>query len=296
LLPESSGALCVTASSRNVVEVVSTWGEPSIAEQVFKPQDCWGLRRGKVHASDNGSASLRCSHLSAELPRHTLCVPMMAHGETLGLLYVDTGRNGNHAQGEGDFAASEQLARSLAEQASLALANLRLREVLRVQSVRDPLTNLYNRRYFEESLQRELARAARKQTPVGLMMLDIDHFKRFNDQYGHDAGDAVLRSFAHMLHSQLRAEDVVCRYGGEEFAVVMPEAPVEACLLRAEQLGVVTRKVIAQLRGQPLEPISISIGVACYPMNGDTGEALLKAADAALYRAKAEGRDRVVAV
>jgi diguanylate cyclase (GGDEF)-like protein len=220
---------------------------------------------------------------------------MMAHGETLGLLYVDTGRGNTEVRNKvqsGDL--DEQLAKMLAEQAALALANLKLREVLRTQSVRDPLTNLYNRRYMEESLDRELSRAVRKNSPLSLMLIDVDYFKRFNDTFGHEAGDMVLRSLGSLLQTQLRREDIICRYGGEEFIVILPDAALDSTRQRGEQLREATKELVTEFRGQALGKITLSIGVATFPQNGTTVEALVEAADAALYQAKKHGRDRVV--
>jgi len=297
LFPGSSGAVGIIASSRDLVEVTATWGEPALAERFFAPKDCWALRRGRVHVLDGSSAALTCAHLGGGVhPQQALCVPMMAHGEGLGLLYLDSGRN--HAPGAASaprFPESQQrLAKTLAEHAGLALANLNLREVLRAQSVRDPLTGLFNRRYMEESLDRELRRALRRKSPLGVMMLDVDHFKRFNDSFGHEAGDSVLRSLANVIRSLFRGEDVLCRYGGEEFALILPEASGEAIRQRAEQLRQAVRQTIAEYRGQALDRVTLSIGIASYPEHGATGDSLLRAADSALYRAKEQGRDRVV--
>jgi diguanylate cyclase (GGDEF)-like protein len=297
LFPGSSGALCVTASSRDLVEAVATWGEPALAERFFAPMDCWALRRGRVHILADDPTVLSCAHLGQIRPYRAMCMPMMAHGEALGLLYLDSGRieNKQIEQAPTQLSESEQrLARTFAEQTSLALANLNMREILRMQSVRDPLTGLYNRRYMEESLERELHRASRKNSTVGLMMLDVDHFKRFNDTFGHEAGDSVLRMLGDLFRRQFRGEDVVCRYGGEEFTIILPEASLEGTHQRAAQLCEAAKRDVAQLRGQALEPVTLSIGVSSFPANGTTGDALLRAADAALYRAKQEGRDRVM--
>lgn len=209
--------------------------------------------------------------------------------------YVDTGRDRTEAPNgvqAGDL--DEQMAKTLAEQAALALANLKLREVLRTQSVRDPLTNLYNRRYMEESLERELSRAVRKNSRLSLMLIDVDHFKQFNDMFGHDAGDVVLRSLGSLLQTQLRREDIVCRYGGEEFIVILPDASLDSARQRGEQLREATKELVTEFRGQALGRITLSIGVATFPQNGTTGAVLVEAADAALYQAKKEGRDRIV--
>ena len=294
LLPGSAGAVCIIASSRNLVEVVSTWGEPALAEPFFGLNDCWALRRGRTHIEEADGA-LHCVHLPAERPRRALCVPMMAHGETLGLLYVDSGIRKKSETDAVQLAEAEQrLVEILAERSSLAVANLKLREILRMQSIRDPLTNLYNRRYMEDSLDRELARATRKKTSLGLMMLDVDHFKRFNDTFGHEAGDSVLCTMANLLRTQLRAEDVICRYGGEEFTVILPDASLESSRKRAEQLRESVRELVTEFRGQKLDRITLSIGVSSFPESGIEGKTLLEAADAALYRAKAQGRDGVV--
>ena len=219
---------------------------------------------------------------------------MMAHGEAIGLLYFDR-RIGQTSRSLMQWSEAEEiLARTFAEHAALALANLKLREILRSQSVRDPLTGLYNRRYMEESLEIELRRAVRKKCSLGVMMLDVDHFKRFNDTFGHEAGDSVLQALANLFRTQLRGSDVACRYGGEEFTMILPEASTEATRQRAEQLREAAKAAISQFRGGSLDQVTISVGVASFPDKGTTVEGLLRAADAALYRAKEQGRDRVV--
>ena len=297
LFPGTSGALCVTSNSRDLVEVVAIWGEPTLVEQFFAPKDCWALRRGRVHVLAGDPAVVSCAHLGEIRPRRAMCVPMMAHGEALGLLYLDSGRNESTNIGlpPPQLSESEQrLAKTFAELTALALANLKMREMLRIQSVVDPLTGLYNRRYMEESLDRELRRAKRKNSDVGVMMLDVDHFKTFNDTFGHEAGDAVLRSLGTLLREQFRGEDITCRYGGEEFTIILPDASSQITQQRAEQVREAAKRNLVQLRGQSLGPISLSVGVSSFPINGATGEALLRAADAALYRAKEAGRDRVM--
>ncbi|MFZ1629601.1 MAG: GGDEF domain-containing protein, partial [Anaerolineae bacterium] len=174
-----------------------------------------------------------------------------------------------------------------------ALANLRLRETLRSQAIRDPLTGLFNRRYMEETLTREVHRAARRGTTLGIIMLDIDHFKRFNDSYGHQAGDALLRALGSYLQERTRGEDIVCRYGGEEFTLILPETPLSVLEQRADQLRVgITRLQVEHYRAM-IGPVTLSAGVAIFPDHGLTGDAVLRAADTALYRAKTEGRNRI---
>jgi diguanylate cyclase (GGDEF)-like protein len=177
----------------------------------------------------------------------------------------------------------------------MALANLTLRETLRHQSIRDPLTSLFNRRYFEESLEREIRRAQRRGSLLGVIMLDLDRFKLFNDSFGHEAGDALLRAFGEMLRRKVRGEDVACRYGGEEFAVLLPEATLDAARERAEELRLAAKSLQVAYQDHLLGPITLSLGVAVYPDQGLSGQTVLRAADAALYKSKADGRDRVTA-
>jgi diguanylate cyclase (GGDEF)-like protein len=188
----------------------------------------------------------------------------------------------------------ERQATVVGERISLALANLRLREVLRGQSIRDPLTGLFNRRFMEESLERELRRAIRGKQQVALLMLDIDHFKRFNDTFGHQAGDALLRALGNLLKESTRGQDVVCRYGGEEFAFVLAGASLDAARKRAELLREEIKQLNVRHGGQLLGAVTLSVGIAVFPDNGDSAEHLLKAADDALYRAKEQGRDRII--
>jgi diguanylate cyclase (GGDEF)-like protein len=166
--------------------------------------------------------------------------------------------------------------------------------LLRELSVRDPLTGLFNRRYMEEILALEIIRAMRKEYPIGIIMVDIDHFKRFNDIHGHAAGDAVLSQAGDFLRKCVRASDAACRYGGEEFVFVLPEASQKITQMRAEHMREDIRNLRISFQDQILEAVTLSIGVAVFPMNGSTGEAILRAADAALYQAKDAGRDRVI--
>jgi diguanylate cyclase (GGDEF)-like protein len=174
------------------------------------------------------------------------------------------------------------------------VANLNMRDVLKMQSIRDPLTGLFNRRYMEESLDRELRRTVRKKSSLGVLMIDVDHFKRLNDTFGHDAGDAVLRSLGALLRTHFRGEDIVCRYGGEEFTVILPETSPDIVRQRSIELCEGVKQMRVEHHGQPLESITLSIGVAIYGEHGTTADALVRAADSALYVAKKDGRDRVI--
>lgn len=289
LFPQSCGAVFIISNKNNIVESVATWGELLNTETFFTINQCWALRRGRIHWLDSQDKGLVCPHIHqlSEI-RGTLCVPMMAQGETLGLFYL------SFSQAPELSDAKRQLAITVAEHISLSLANLQLRETLEHQNIRDPLTNLFNRRYMEESLERELKRAQRKQQPLGIIMLDVDHFKRFNDDFGHEAGDIVLKELGLFLNRSIRDSDIACRYGGEELMLILPETSLENSQRRAEQIREGIKHLQVEHRRQTLPKITISMGVAAFPEHGVTGEAIIWAADTALYQAKAQGRDRVV--
>ncbi len=296
ILQPTSGALFITSPSRDIVEMATSWGDVLGSEKVFRPDDCWALRRGKVHRLKDSGAPLRCAHVNKSPMNGYVCLPLAAQGETLGILYVERLPEPLVPAVESGLDQTEMLVRqatAVGERISLALANLRLREVLRSQSIRDPLTGLFNRRFMEESLERELRRAMRGKQQVALLMLDIDHFKRFNDTFGHQAGDALLRALGNLLRESTRGQDVVCRYGGEEFAFVLAGASLDAARKRAELVCEETKQLNVRHGGQLLGTVTLSIGIAVFPDNGESIEHLLKAADEALYRAKEEGRDRI---
>ncbi len=296
ILPGVPGSLCLISESRNMVEVAASWGGPPPQEQVFLPEDCWALRLGRLHLAQT-AAGLTCHHLGAGSSFPSVCVPLMAHSETLGLLHLETGPRDSEfssALTDGQVESASPLAIAMAGHIALALANLKLGEQLRNQSIRDALTGLFNRRYMEETLERELRRALRNHQSLALLMLDIDHFKQFNDTFGHQAGDTLLRAFGDFLKKRIRGQDVVCRYGGEEFVVILSDTVAEGACHLAEMLRKDIRHLTVQHFGQVLGEISVSIGLAVYPQQGAAAEELLRAADQALYRAKSEGRDRVV--
>jgi diguanylate cyclase (GGDEF)-like protein len=217
-------------------------------------------------------------------------VPLTAQGAALGVLCLRLAASSPAAPG-----GQQRLAQTVADSLALAFSNLQLRDTLRQQSIRDVLTGMFNRRYMEESLEREIRRAARPGYPVGLIMLDLDHFKSFNDTFGHAAGDLLLRTVGEFLSVHIRAGDVACRFGGEEFVLILPEASLEITRQRAEHLREEIRHLNPEYRGQRLGPMTVSAGVAAYPTHGRDAEQLLRAADEALYLAKHAGRDRVAA-
>lgn len=306
--PEDSGVLYLYHASRNILDRASSWGPPLADPVVFKPDDCWGLRRGRMHIVETftdetteteGSKPLICPHVNAEGPADYLCVPLVAQGEALGLLHLrhkDRISRSNKIEKDTEWYThtKRQRIHTIIDSLSLSLANLKLRSTLKQQSIRDPLTGMYNRRYMEETLEREVLRAARNNESVGVIMLDIDHFKRFNDTFGHQAGDILLQSLGHLFLTHIRGEDVPCRYGGEEFILLLPGSSLEKTRLRAEELREKVHFMNVTFQGQSLGTISLSFGVSVFPDHGSTPDALVQAADQALYRAKTEGRDRVV--
>jgi diguanylate cyclase (GGDEF)-like protein len=292
LFPDAAGAILVTPASRNGLWAVAAWGPPLAGGQErFQLDDCWALRRGRVYRVDDVGASPVCPHLGEPIPPAFVCVPLAAQGETLGLFTLAALPGAVTEGGLGE--ARVRLAVTVAEQFALALANLRLRETLRGQSIRDPLTGLFNRRYMEETLDRELSRAERDGRPLSVILLDIDRFKHFNDTFGHEAGDTILSSLGSLLRSASRAGDVACRYGGEEFVLILPAASLADAQRRAEEIREAIRGLRVALGSRPLEAVHCSMGVAAFPEHGGVSGALLRAADAALYRAKREGRDQV---
>lgn len=278
--------------SRDLLEPGAHWGMDGAQVEIMEPGDCLALRRGQAYQLTDPAVDAVCAHVQRQPggAGARLCLPMNAHGEVIGLMSLDLDQARTPMPD-----ADRDLAATAAEQISLSVANLRLREQLRRQSIVDSLTGLYNRRFLDESLKREFARAERKRLPLAVVLIDVDHFKRWNDKHGHEAGDHVLRLVGGVLQQGVRASDIACRYGGEEFALVLPEAGLETAQARAESLRRVLAEIEVHYGGQMLERVTASFGVAVLPMHGSTPAELLFAADAALYLAKQYGRNQVVA-
>jgi diguanylate cyclase (GGDEF)-like protein len=291
LFPGFSGALYLLNPSRSLLESTIDWGSLPRHPNSFSPGECRALMRGRSYNLQDSHAVLVCQHVKSGSAGNTLCVPLAAQGETLGVLALQEESAGACASGEAD--ALQQLAETVAEHIALSLANLKLRETLQLQSVRDPLTGLFNRRYMEESLEREVCSAVRRRRPLTVMMLDLDRFKTFNDSFGHEVGDRVLSELGRFLQSRTRGEDIACRYGGEEFVLILPEANFADGWKRAEQLRE-EFKTLRYLTGvESAATVTLSIGVASFPEHGPDARALLLQADRGLYIAKTGGRDRV---
>jgi len=289
-----SGAMLMLNPSRNLLEVVLSWGASAITQGPFAPESCWALRKGCVHVVQPNNFSLLCGHTDQASAACHLCIPMVAQGDSLGVLSINDPGLCDSSAHPRLRRRKQDLATTVAEQISLAFANLTLRETLKYQSVRDPLTGLFNRRHMEESLERELLRAARNAKPVTVLMIDIDRFKLFNDTFGHEAGDILLRELGSVLNSITRGGDIACRYGGEEFLLILAEASLETGCERAAKLREQVANLQIGYRGETLRRITVSIGVAAFPQHGTSAAPLLRSADEALYRAKAGGKDCVV--
>lgn len=288
LLTASTGTFFLYRNSADVLQRAAGWGQENEPQEMMTPKDCWAIRRGRWHIAE-GRHDLHCNHYTTEDEISEAvhwCLPLMAYGEVLGLLHIRQAALGDMS------AANLQFVEAIAEQTALALANGRMRQVLQTQSIRDPLTSLYNRRFMEETLERELARARRGSTCLSVIMLDLDNFKALNDRHGHPAGDAVLRATSALLLRSLRASDIACRFGGEELMIILPDCSLEDAVTRAETIRDALEAMSVTELGQSLH-VTGSFGVACTTLCGVDQGALLKAADSELYKAKRAGKNRV---
>ena len=297
LLPQDSGAVYLHNHARECMEPLLSWGAQPPGAAAFGADDCWALRRGRPHKVNAAESVVLCKHICERPEGDCQCIPLVAQNEAFGLMYIVSGGNATPEDLETRAAEAEEhdlLVRRMGETVALACANLRLRETLRFQSIRDGLTGLFNRRYLDETLDREIRRAYRQNRPVSVILLDIDHFKHFNDTLGHGAGDSLLRALGDFLRGQVRQEDIACRYGGEEFALVLPDAALEIARDRADQIREGIKHLAWQQQIPSAESVTVSAGVAVFPLHGASASAVLQEADRALYAAKSAGRDRVV--
>ena len=291
LFPADSGAVFVANASRDMLEAAAVWGPVPPVNLIFPPGECWAYRRGQLHlavAHERG-----CPHAGDDGRAH-VCLPLLAQGEVLGILHLLDAPAGDKAADAGRTAEKCRLAKILADNIGLGIANLKMRETMRNLSIRDPLTDLFNRRYMEEALAQEQHRTSRNKAQLAVIMIDIDHFKKFNDTFGHDGGDATLRILGEFLKKQVRGSDIACRYGGEEFLLILSPSTAEGARQRAEKIRAEAKLLSVNQGNRDMGAICLSLGVAIFPDHGAGAAALIKAADLALYQAKSGGRDRVV--
>lgn len=283
VLPDMPGALYAHNNSRNLLIPIAAWAGLEVEPAGFAPDQCWALRRGQSHFVVEAGSDIVCAHIG-EQAHHYHCEPLLAGGEVIGVLYL-----------KGVVVAENRFRLTvLTENIASALVNHRLQRGLREQTIRDPLTGLFNRRYMEETLALEIARTLRSGNPLSLVMCDVDHFKRFNDEFGHDAGDAVLQAVASEMRSRFRDGDVICRFGGEEFTIIAPGTTAVTLAARVDAVRQGISELIVQQGGRTLGATTMSFGIATWEDNMERdGSTLMKAADAALYQAKRDGRNRV---
>ncbi|MHB8668571.1 MAG: GGDEF domain-containing protein [Burkholderiales bacterium] len=296
LWPAATGTVYLIHATGDYLERAAAWGDTSLTHESLAWQDCWALRNLRPHGVRGDGSEILCRHIaqpSAALP--SLCAPLVAQGQMLGLLHLQNLKHvADTSHSEASAGRDLALAVAVAEDLSLAHANMRLRESLREQSTRDSLTGLFNRRFVDEFLVRELARAERKARQLSMIALDIDHFKRINDSFGHAAGDAVLQRVSVILRAHVRDTDVASRIGGEEFLLLLAESPLPLAAKRAEDIRTAISDMSMKYKNNDLGRITASFGAVAFPDHGRTAEALIRAADKALYDAKHAGRNKVV--
>jgi diguanylate cyclase (GGDEF)-like protein len=289
MLPATCGGVYITKASRNLEELLVSWGESWDGGQQFIPSQCWAMRKGRLHRSNEDDLGMLCQHLESQSFSQSLCIPLVAQGESLGTFTILTDAS--------DWREEDiKMAQTLAEQMSIILASLQFREHLRQQAIRDPLTGLFNRRYLLESLFQSIGRAERQHSQVCALMIDIDDFKRFNDTYGHDMGDLVLKRVAGEVSRCTRKEDTLSRYGGEEFCLICPDLGGNDVEELGRRLCDQVRRLTLDVEDASVSTVSISVGMAFYPEHARSGEDLLRAADEALYKAKAQGKNQALLV
>ncbi|PKN87109.1 MAG: hypothetical protein CVU46_05505 [Chloroflexi bacterium HGW-Chloroflexi-8] len=290
IFPGQCGGLAILHDSANYLETFAQWGDEPALKPIFSLEDCWAMRRGQQHVVLDPQTSIMCTHFLRNPQKGYLCIPLVVQGDTLGLLNIDlpAGMDSEHEL------SWRQLFLTVGEGIKLSLSNIKLREMMRDQATHDPLTGLFNRRYLSDTLPRELNHARRSNSKTCVVMLDIDHFKHFNDTYGHEAGDLMLRELGWILKGNIRKSDIACRYGGEEFVLVLLDTTIEDC---QEHLKKIIEKVKAQqirFGGQLLRSMSLSIGVVEASESVMDADELLVAADKAMYAAKHAGRDCII--
>ncbi|MEM7777354.1 MAG: nitrate- and nitrite sensing domain-containing protein [Pseudomonadota bacterium] len=288
LFPECRGSIYVYSNSRDVLNGACAWNGDELHAQI-RPDDCWALRRGQSYSFRTGEIQFACGHTKPHDGKPYSCLPIVAHGETVGLLHFSP----LEGVTEDVFFSYSRLAQLVSEQISLAIANSRMRDQLHQQSIRDPLTGLFNRRHFIELLRSQIEACRRTEQTFCLISVDVDHFKRFNDIHGHDAGDMVLRAVGDSLERSCDANELPCRIGGEEFMILLPETTIDRAQDQAEIIRRSIERITVRYGEKALPRITASLGIAVYPDHGVMPQDLMKCADDALYASKASGRNQV---
>ncbi len=287
LFSKTSGAVFKIDNYDDRVELVASWGQDLKMTKSFPLEDCWALRRSRYHWVQDIQIGLTCHHVDDDSCRkETLCLPMMAQGEAIGLLYFNA-KPGTLTESQ------RKLASAIAEQTALAIANLKLRESIKYDSIRDSLTSLFNRSYTEEFLQNEIARAERKEYKIGIVLIDIDLLEKYNDIFGRGACNTILQEISLYIRQNIRTYDVAGRYNNRKIILVLPETDLENTIERAKQLKKEIENLNIKYHNRSLSHISLSIGIASFPEHGVNPQILIKVAEEALERAKIQESDRV---
>jgi diguanylate cyclase (GGDEF)-like protein len=290
LVPSRGGEVLLVNPSFDQLRVHSGWGDVTTLGAnlaVDRPTACPGIRRNTVHVTRSAldAFSLTCA-IHPLRSGSLLCVPMVSHNEVIGVIHVE--RQDEDAFDEDAVRTAGRVAESVA----LSMANLRLMHRMERQAMTDPLTGLANARSFDPLVERELAIARRDGQPAAVVMLDLDHFKQFNDAHGHPAGDEALRAFSRAVRGSLRETDVASRYGGEEFAILLRNTDLEGAMVVAEKVRSAIELTPIEIGPNRFARITASLGVAASDRHGTDRLQLMRLADAALYVAK-DGRNRV---
>lgn len=285
IAPGVAGRLYILDREPWQMRCVAEWLSPQGKADAFHPDECWAVRRGQSHPPVHGEPDIACYHLPESCQDHTLCVPLIAQGEAIGLLSFQNLSD--------DTAPSRAYLELMAEALGLALANQRLRDALLEKALYDPLTGLRNRHHLEDTLRTQMGQAIHNQTPISCLMIDIDHFKDVNDRFGHEAGDGVIKGVAAIIQRAIRDSGMAFRYGGEEFLVLLSGMGEEEANRMATEIYNGVHALTLRFGTSDISHIDVSIGVASYPQHAQSDN-LLRAADVALYRAKELGRSRIV--
>jgi len=301
LFPVKGGSVYILDEDINVFARIHEWGGQQDVAAFFTPDQCWALKTGQSHSTLPGRSNLFCHHINDGAPPENdgLCVPIANNEAQIGLIFLEfegrPDRQGAPPHDSFSHDSIKELCSTTADHIALAITNIRLQEKLRESAVRDSLTGLYNRRHTLDFLKKQFYIAQHGGKPISVILLDVDHFKKFNDTFGHDAGDFVLKMTGALLQHSVRKGEVASRYGGEEFLLVFPDTPMDSATRMAEEIRQKVESNRFQYEDLSLGTVTLSLGVACFPLHGQTEEDVIKAADNALYQAKRDGRNRVVA-
>jgi diguanylate cyclase (GGDEF)-like protein/PAS domain S-box-containing protein len=279
IFSELSGGLAMFNKSTNSYETVTRWGNNPLLKAFFSPSDCWAFRSGSIYLVKDETTDSTCPHFESSPQGGYICFPLIVQGQIIGLL------NFNATAKQSITSYQKQIINNFSEVIKISLSNIHLNEVLRDQAIRDPLTGLYNRRYLYEWLAPVLQHAVNTRHVLCVCMIDIDFFKRINDEHGHDAGDNILKKLGTILKENIRETDIACRFGGEEFLVVLNNSDINNASKQME-------RILNEIR--MTSSITLSIGIAEVPRQGTTINEIIRKADAALYKAKESGRNKIV--